>query len=126
MNHFTAFLYSLASQAEAGSAPPVNTESPLWPYIAAIGTLSTVVTALFGFLMRSGAKHTTLQESHAATIAALNKEHLAATDEKNKRDKEEIEKKDKVIVDSLTNFATLVERVAKELGQLNDSLNRRP
>jgi hypothetical protein len=125
MDHFTAILFSLAAQDEAASSMPLPpVDAPLWPYIVAIGSLSTVVVTLFGLLMKSNGKHTVLQESHALVVAALNKEHVTAMEEKAKRGNEEVEKKDKVIVEALTKFATLMERVAQELAQLNDS-NRR-
>lgn len=124
--NFLQYLHALAAQHPNGAtaATPVDLaaqiENPLWPYWVAITTMATVITALFGLLMKSNRDRTVDARDHAEETKQANKAFLEATEERSKRVSEEFSKKDKALLDTSVEFAKLMERVANELARMND------
>lgn len=108
MNFPIQILQSIASDPVTAAVYKAEA-SGLWPYFAAIAALSAVIVSLFGLLLKSW------NDKERIYL-----DFIKADEEKGKRIAEEFEKKDKALLGVSTELATLMERVANELKQIND------
>lgn len=102
----------LASQV-AEAAPHVPTD--VWPYYAAIGSLSGAVVTLFGVIMK-------LTSNHSAEIARVHEENRKSVEERSRRYADEFKEKDQRLYDVSVKMAGIVERVESAISNLVEQL----
>lgn len=103
MPHFDLVL-ALTAQVPTDAAQ-------LWPWL--VGILGGVVASLFALLLRS-------YDQATKRVDAVTELWRKADEERTRRITEEFAKKDAAILETSTEFARLMERVAHELRELND------
>ena len=117
MNTLYALL-AIASQHDPDFVGPPSSlagDPVLWPYLVAIATLATAVTALWVAYVKNNA-------AHGAKLESVHAEYRKADEEKSKRTAEEHGKKDAALLDVSVKTADVLARVEGAIRESTEAM----